>query len=146
MTIRRDPFDSMDRMFDQMRRSMMGGWDMMPFDARGQYGRMTSDMNLRLEPTDDGYVVMADLPGFEKDEIDVRYEDDVLSIAARHEAETETDTMSSSLSRHVRDEIRVPGTVREDEIRASYRNGVLEVTLPTEEDVVADDEHRIDIE
>jgi HSP20 family protein len=34
----------------------------------------------------------------------------------------------------------------EDEISASYHNGVLEITLPVEGDVEEDDAHVIDIE
>lgn len=146
MAIRRDPFDSMDRMFEQMRRTMFGGMDELPFDERGRLGRPGSDVNLRMDTTDEGYLVMADLPGFEKADIDLRFEEGVLSIAAAHESETETDAGSSHAQRRVYDELRIPAAIREDEITASYRNGVLEVSLPTEDEVADDDEHRIEIE
>ena len=154
MTIRRDPFETMDRMFEQMRRSMMGERLGMPpaFEpASGISGSEESlafssqDANLRMESTEDGYIVMADLPGFEKDEITVRFEDGLLTIAADSEATDEDEFAVRRHSRQVRDELRLPATIREDEIEATYHNGVLEVTLPTEEDVTDDDEHVIDV-
>ncbi|WP_435194015.1 Hsp20/alpha crystallin family protein [Natronomonas sp. EA1] len=128
-------FDEMDRMFGQMRRPM---WSRPEWGVRGE--EFGSD-NLRLETTKEGYVVIADLPGFEKEEIDLRFDEGVLSINASHEVAED----NSMRSRHVHESISVPGSVLEDEISATYRNGVLEVTLPTEEDVT-EESHRIDIE
>lgn len=130
-----DMFDEMDRMLNQMRQSM---WSRPEW---GVGGEEFGSENVRLEATKEGYVVIADLPGFEKEEIDLRFDDGVLSINASHEV-ADDDGMRS---RHVHESVRVPGSVIEDSISASYRNGVLEVTLPTEEDV-SEESHRIEIE
>jgi len=139
MSIRESPFDEMDRMFDQMRLSMWG--------LHGGHGRTDADWGrqestLTLETDEDGYVLFADVLGFEKEEIDLRFEDGVLAIEAAQEYGDE----HSSRSRRVFEQVRVPDEVLEDEITASYRNGVLEVHLPTPEAV--EDEHStsIDIE
>lgn len=121
------PFDEMDRLFESMRRSMLGGsW-------------MASDTNLRLEATDDGYLVHADLPGFESDELDIRFDDGVLTIDAVHEVEED----ERSRSRHIHESVRVGADVLIEEIEADYRNGVLEVRLPVDE--AHDGGHRIDV-
>jgi HSP20 family protein len=134
-------FDEMEQMFDQMRRSMGGmrpsfGIDGYDFDT---------DSNLTLERTDDGYVVLADLPGFEKEEIDLRFDDGILSISASHEVSGEGMGAHYSRSRRVSDSIRVPGDILVEDIDATYRNGVLEVHLPVEGEM-EDDSHRIDID
>jgi HSP20 family protein len=87
MVIRRPPFDEMDRLFDQMRRSMrspmsghIGEWELPQFD------RLTdgTDSNLTVDRDGADYVVLADLPGFEKEELDLRFDDGSLTITGRH--------------------------------------------------------------
>lgn len=127
---RTTPFDEMDRLFDQMRRSMLDG-------------RMRPELggaNVRLESDDGDHVVTADMPGFETEEIDLRFADGVLTVEASHETGDE----SRSHGRHVREQIRIPGDVVVEDVRAEYNNGVLEVRLPTETD--AGSGHRIDID
>ncbi|WP_336133550.1 Hsp20/alpha crystallin family protein [Natronomonas amylolytica] len=121
------PFDEMDRLFESMRRSMLGG------------GWMADETNLRLEATDGMYLVHADLPGFETDELDIRFDDGVLTIDAVHEVEDD----DGSRSRHVHESVRVGADVDVEEIDADYRNGVLEVRLPVDAD--HDGGHRIDV-
>lgn len=169
MTIRRDPFEMMDRMFEQMRRSMMGErtpmdddrpafadpetgtwsgaetgmWPATGTDVRRATGGR--DANLRMEQTADGYLVMADLPGFEREDITVRFEDGRLSIAAESEATEDEEFAFRRRNRRVYDELWIPGAVAEEDVSATYRNGVLEVTLPTEAGAT-DDDHVIDVE
>jgi len=155
MRDRIDPFEQMDRMLAQMRRNLWTGFEGSD-DAQFGAGRPTltdagsevrpagqghSDHALRVNRIDDGFAVLADLPGFEREEIELTFDDGVLSIAGTHEV---TDGHSAR-SRTVRESVRVPSDVLVEEITASYRNGVLEVTLPVE-DESADDGHRIDIE
>lgn len=128
--MRRRSFDEMEQLFDRMRRSMLGG--------PGGFG---GDANLSLEPTEGGYVVLADLPGFEREEIDLRFDDGELVVDAVHE----TTDDGHARSRRVHERLTVPATVLADAVEATYRNGVLEVFLPTEEEV-DDVGHSIDIE
>lgn len=143
MAIRRYPFDmfdEMERMMESMRRSMYDSVD----DVRSMTGMGNAHMS--LEATDDGYLVMADMPGFEKEEIDLRFDDGKLVVEARHEVTDESPVGSISRSRRVHESLHVPGEVIVDEIEATYRNGVLEISLPTEEAPEDDDAHRIDID
>lgn len=156
---RYDPFDSMDRMFDQFRRSMfdagtMGrpmalpaGDDELAIYGDDEFGlgQFGFETHVRLEQTDDGYVAIADLPGFERDEIDVRYHEGRLSIAAVHEASEEDEMSVRRHTRRVSESVRVPMDLDEDAIAATYRNGVLEVHLPTLE-TIEDEGIEIDIE
>lgn len=157
MTTRHDPFENMYRFFEQARRSMWddartggdagsalparrsaGGWN-------DDHGWPTVDTNVDVEETDEGFVVMADLPGFEKDDLSIRFDDGVLAIHGESEVSEERDTVASRRSRRVDERLAFPASVLEDEISASYHNGVLEITLPVAADD-ADDSHRIDIE
>lgn len=130
MTMRQYPFgmfEEMERLFESMRQSAM--------DLQ-RYGSA-----LGLEETDDGYVVLADLPGFEKDEISLTVNGGVLTVRADHEISGE----DGSRTRRVHESMRLPGDVDVEAITATYRNGVLEVTLPGDEGRGSTG-HRIDVE
>lgn len=146
MTPRRTPFDGMDsmmsRMFHNVWRDLESGVG-MGYDGEGRMGR--GDIHLTIEEGDDGYVVLADLPGFERDGIDLRFEDGALTIEAEHTVDEDDETMSHTRSRSALERVHLPTRdIAVADIEASYHNGVLEIHVP-----VADaDEgaHRIDID
>ena len=82
MSFRYDPFERMERMMEQMRRSFAGE---EPLLALPESGWGAADINLSLETEDDGYVVLADIPGFDKSELDLRFDDGVLTIQGDHD-------------------------------------------------------------
>jgi len=135
--MRYTPFETMERMFDQMMRDMTE-WREHGWDERFGFG---FGLNSHLAERDDEYVLTVDLPGFETEEIDLRYDDGILHLSATHEVTDE----SSARSRTVSERFSIPREVEADEIDASYRNGVLEVHLPV---VEGGEErgHRIDVE
>ncbi|ADB62076.1 heat shock protein Hsp20 [Haloterrigena turkmenica DSM 5511] len=97
-----------------------------------------------LEDEGDAYVFVMDLPGFEKTDIGLSYTDGRLTIDARTDVESGTDTARSVRSRRVGRHVPVPKEIVADEITATYHNGVLEVHMPIAED--GDDGHRIEVE
>ncbi len=130
MNDRNTPFEGFDRLFEIRSTSAMPTAGKDDWDARGRF---------RMERTDEGYVVVADVPGFEREEIDLRFADGVLTV----EAETETETGTTTRSRHVMEQIRVPGDVDVADAGASYRNGVIEITFPVTDG--GDESHHIPI-
>ena len=158
MTHSNDPFETMLRLFAQTRRSMMDDSQSRWTDdsperradrpatatRRGGRHRHGIDTNLHVDETDDGYAVMVDLPGFERDDLVVRFEDGVLSIQGQSTVAEETSDGARRHSRRVAERVTVPEPVVDDDITATYHNGVLEITLPRADD--ADDSNRIDIE
>lgn len=88
-----------------------------------------------LRETENEYILEADLPGCNKNEIEIRYDEEgVLTISAKQDEETEEkghnyihrERRRGSFQRT----IPVPNNVDADQIRASFSNGVLEVILP----------------
>jgi len=104
-----------------------------------------------IEEKDDSYVITADMPGFTKDQIHIGYENGVLSLSAKKEAENETkddgkkyicrERSSSMFQRS----FRVKG-IREKDIKAGLKDGILTITLPKVSREVLEAEHRIEIE
>lgn len=84
--------------------------------------------------TEDAFNIHADLPGLTKDQIHVRMEDDRLIINGQREAKKTT--KEASVIRTERAfgafyrSIRLPRTVDETKIDASFANGVLEIKVP----------------
>ena len=107
-------------------------------------GTATGEPAATLEHEDDAYVYVMDLPGFEKSDINLGYDDDALTIDAHSDVEEGSDAVRSIRSRRVSRRVPIPTAIAEDEIAATYRNGVLEVRLPIAED--DDGGHRIEIE
>ncbi|MFP4175111.1 MAG: Hsp20/alpha crystallin family protein [Halobacteriales archaeon] len=85
----------------------------------------------------DGVVVVADLPGFEKDDISVKSDAHRLRIEAEHREEDEVEDDSYYRRERSRERLSrtVPLPVEVDAVGAdaSYENGVLSVRLPKAE-------------
>lgn len=86
---------------------------------------------------DDGknYVIEAELPGFSKDDISVEIRDNRLTISAKKdEIKDEKNNNFIRKERHVGEVTRSfwIDNVKEDQITATYQNGILKLVLPKE--------------
>ncbi|NOY78442.1 MAG: Hsp20/alpha crystallin family protein [Calditrichaeota bacterium] len=78
------------------------------------------------------FILRAEVPGFKKEELDVVFDDGVLTLMARRTAE-ETGGQVLYKERFTGNFVRqfqFSKNIRKDAIRASYRDGVLEIHLP----------------
>ena len=86
----------------------------------------------------DSILVKADLPGLKKEQIDISIHEGVLTIQGEKKEESETkekgylrtERFYGSFQRSV----VLPSTVDEAKVKASYKDGVLELTLPKKEE------------
>ena len=126
-------FDQMDQMFDEMRAGWMGMTPrgMTPQLESGETGITThGDSATSLTERDGSYVFVMDLPGFEREDIELTYRDGLLHIDAVTEIDHDSEFVSMHQSRRSSERVRIPGEIVAEEIEATYRNGVLEVHLP----------------
>ena len=91
----------------------------------------TGGTDYELYEEDDEFVLTIELPGFDRDEMSLAWDDGVLNVSAEHVDE------SRGRRRTYHRRFRFPKGVDEDGIAASYRNGVLEVTLPLANEAAA---------
>jgi HSP20 family protein len=77
--------------------------------------------------------VRAELPGVNREAVNVEYADGSLSIRASRKAKSGEGEKDVSLSRQV----SIPDEVQADKVSAAYENGVLTVTLPRREETKA---------
>lgn len=92
-----------------------------------------------IEEEDDKYLIKADLPGVDKKDIEVKLEGGVLSIRGEKHTETET---GKGTKRHRTERFHgtfarsftLPDAVKADKVDASYKDGVLELSIPKAEE------------
>ena len=88
-----------------------------------------------IRETDGGYVLEAELPGFNKEDIRLDLKDGILTISAEHsESKDEKNEQGGYIRRErrygsFRRSFDISG-VDDEHITASYQNGVLELHLP----------------
>lgn len=86
----------------------------------------------------DNLVIRAEVPGIERDAIDVKLEDNTLILSGKRVRETEgDDTRAFRRERVYGSFVRsfnLPKTVDATRITAEYKNGVLEITVPKAEE------------
>lgn len=100
-----------------------------------------------VKETEEAVVVTMDLPGVDKQDVDISISDDELRVVAEKKEEKEI----SEKDYHKRERthkrfermVRLPVAVKAEEAKAKLENGVLEVTLPKE---VVTAKKRINIE
>ena len=113
----------MNRLFDDVFR----GFDVSPFG----FDHAWSWPNLEVSETDKEVKVIAELPGLEEKDVEVTLSDGVLAIKGEKKTETEDKDRLFSERYYGRFERRIPvEDIEEDKVNASFRNGVLTVTLP----------------
>lgn len=133
------PFDEWDRLYEnifprQWLRSANWEWPRFP-DLTSQLG---SNMpRVDVIDRDKELLVRAELPGVEKDAIDISMTDTSVTIKARtqHEQKEEKgDYYRREISRGVfARTVTLPSEVDTDKAKANFSNGLLEITIPKEE-------------
>lgn len=89
----------------------------------------SSFMKTDISQTDKDYVMEVEMPGFDKKDIELKFESGYITISAKKQADKEANyirrerAVSCSRSYYM-------GDVDEEQIKAKYEHGVLTVTIP----------------
>lgn len=137
---RRNPFEELEELFDRMSRQ---------FDAGDLPSLVGESMAVDVADTGEAFEVAADLPGYDREDIDLTITGDELQIEARSSGAIDEEVEGQYLrrERHERSAsrtVRIPEPIDEEAAHATYTNGVLRVTLPKAEP--GDGGRQIDIE
>ncbi len=132
------PFEEMERLVEDVFRR--------PFSllSPSWFPRLKMPAMEEVSPSVDIYedgddvVVKSELPGFEKDNIDISLTDDSMTISGEKKKEDKVEKKNyyrlersyGSFSRS----FRLPAEVQSDKAKAKFKNGVLEVRVPKTEE------------
>ncbi|WP_254522074.1 Hsp20/alpha crystallin family protein [Natrinema caseinilyticum] len=116
---RDEPFDDLFREIERMMNEMMNGPDTnVDFDSSSTVDSgFGMDTHVDIHETSDEVRVVADLPGVEKDNIELECDGKTLTISAESE------------HRQYDERVSLPTRVNEHTAAATYNNGVLEVVF-----------------
>lgn len=119
----------MNRLFDHAVR----GFDLAPFGSLGSDRLFGGAGWPSVEVSDTGseIKVTAELPGMDEKDVEIELANGVLSISGEKRTEAEDKDRLFSERVYGRFERRIPvDEVEQDQVSASFKNGVLTVTLP----------------
>jgi HSP20 family protein len=107
-------------------------WLDSPWSAWLPFG---SGQNFRLEDyTEDGkYMIRAELPGLNPDDVEVAVESGMLTIHAERREQTKEDRHSEFRYGSLTRSVSLPEGADPDQITARYDKGILEVSVPIPE-------------
>jgi HSP20 family protein len=115
-------------------------WDMLEWPDRwfeGMRPWFMGEGTLRIEQemTDDSMVIRAEMPGIDPDkDVEITLSNGVLRIRAERKSEKKEEQAGRTRSEFrygsFERALRVPDDVNVDDVKASYKDGVLEVHVP----------------
>lgn len=133
--VRWDPFDAFIGAQEDLNRCFRRSWLRPTGETLAEGGEWAPAID--IYETGDAFVLEAELPGMDPDDIEVSVEDGVLSI--RGERRQEREVKEENYHRVERAygafqrSVRLPLDIDADGVKAAYDNGVLKATVPKKE-------------
>ena len=128
------------REFERMRRDMDRLWDSFFEGTPRRRGEERGEWlpSLDVSETKNDLVVKAEVPGMDAKDINISLSDGVLTIEGekkqeKEEKEADYHLVERSYGSFFRS-VRLPKEVQGDKINASYKDGILRITLPKSEE------------
>jgi len=114
--LRRDLYRFMDNFFEREPDWEPGIWE-PPVD---------------LVETEDGYIVVAEIPGMSRDDIKINIQNGALYLSGEKKSLHPEQSLLKSECYYgrFRRRLTLPGEIDRDKVSAKYQNGVLQITLP----------------
>ena len=109
---------------------------------------MKNSLKVDVKETKDSYVLEADFPVMKKEDINIEYNQNYLTISAKKNDEKEEKKENYIRKERSYGEVSrsfYVGNVDKEQIKAKFENGVLEVTLPKEQKAI-DENSKIQIQ
>lgn len=121
------PFYSLHREMNRLFDDAFRGFGVAPFGRQGGF----AFPSLEVSETETEVRVCAELPGLDENDIEIKVEDNVLTLSGEKRTEIEDKERRYSERSYGRFERRLAlGEVDEDNAAATFKNGVLTITLP----------------
>src|SRR5258706_2326332 len=134
--VRCEPFDGFDRLHTRINELFEEN------TGRGQT-RPSATGSVWLPPVDileskDSYLIRADLPGMKKEDVNLAVNDGTLTVSGERKAQAVSEGVEYHRTERIHGRFSrsfyLPQTVKQDGIKASYRDGILEIHVPKAEE------------
>lgn len=134
VTVRRsdeiNPFLTLHREMNRLFDDVFRGFDLSP-SSFGPFEHGMGWPNIEVSEAGNEVKVTAELPGLDEKDVDIRLSDGILVISGEKKTESEDKDRLFSERYYGRFERRIPlDDIDEEKVSASFKNGVLTVTLP----------------
>lgn len=97
-------------------------------------GRAAHSIPVEVSSGAGTYVLRAELPGMDLEDISITVDDDLITVSAEH-SESEEDTDHSEFRYgSFRRSVRLPAPIPADDVDASYEDGILTIRVPMPEE------------
>jgi len=132
---KRNDFDLFDSMFDD------------PFFERKEVRWMKTD----IKEKDNNYIIEVDLPGYDKDNIKVEIENGYLNVTAKVDKSNDNEEEGKYIHKErfygeCSRSFYVGDSLTEEDVKASFKNGILTLTVPKAEQKKLDEKKYIQID
>lgn len=134
-----DTFREMERMFQDF---------MTPIIRPSRWMREMGEFmpEVDLKETDKEFILKATVPGIEKDNLDINVTNDNITIKGerKHEEEKPEERYHVRQTSYGRFNVSysLPSDVKPEDVKATYKNGILEVNMPKTQEAKA---HKVDV-
>jgi HSP20 family protein len=134
--VRWQPFDGLDRIQSRIN-------DLFDETFSRPRGFSPGTNGVWLPPVDvleskDSYLIRAELPGMKKEDFNLEVKEGTLTLSGERKFETPADGVEYHRVERVAGKFArsftLPQTVKTDDIKASYRDGILEIHVPKTEE------------
>lgn len=122
------------------------------FDFDEPFFRDAPTMRTDVVEKDNEYVLSVELPGFKKEDLQMKLNDGYLTVSANHDETSEEKDNDGTVIRRERHtgsmsrQFYVGNNVKEEDIKAKFENGELVVDIPKYNAVENHEDHLIAIE
>ena len=119
--------------------------------GKGLYGSQNQLMKTDVKESENGYMIDIDLPGFNKEDVNVELKDGYLTVTA---SQSKNNDEQKEDGRYIRRERYMGsctrsfyvGNVKPEQVSGRFEKGVLSLNSPTEAPQIEGNPHRIAIE
>ena len=135
--VRWSPMGDLVSIQDEMNRLFNAFFARTP--DRSKSGMLSWGPLVDISETEDAIEVMAEVPGMKKEDIKISIQDNVLTLKGEKKQE-EKETRGKNFHRVERSygfferSFSLPVSLKTDKIKASYKEGILTITLPKSEE------------
>ena len=148
-------FRTYDEMFRDFRRNLIRSWNNWPLSEPGYWSRSVIPWVAQKPPVDlidngDSFKLVAEVPGFNKDNIEIEVTEDDITIRGKTEESKQAEEKNYRVQERryssFRRSMRFPEKVKPKLSSAKLEHGVLEVTVPKETPTEITGKHKVPIE